>query len=374
MFYSISKQIDARFPHCKNMNAWWICTDSGWQHIQNDNGHFWIKGYSDTVRLEELINNWALTPPGNYTIIRSTDTIEIKTPCPRSYPLAFTGNSITNLIDDQPVQRIFANQQVKVDSKWQIQVDNVEVPLPLLDSNSVAENAIVDILTTTAKAFLQKYQPQLKLFLSGGLDTALIQALLNHLGYPYQILTDEYYEQDWFTNHNRSVLEDDTYSESGWGYRQIHHYTTPTWITTGAWGDEYFLRGPELVSMISSWHGIDILKQLTPQHYHYEYYNRHADKFNHIYADRNNLTVKFKNLSELNNYILQDWLPNDFQHWHLGNTLTWTPLKQLDISQLILNLPLDKQIAQFCDGQLTKNVIKLLDSSVLDSVSRYKNS
>jgi len=370
MFYSISKQIDTRFPHCKNMQSWWICTDPGWQYLENSTGCYWYKGYADSVKLEDLIKDWTLTAPGNYTIIQCAESIKIKTPSPRSYPLVDTGTSITNLIDAKPIKRIYGDQQVTIDSDWQVQTAQTTPEVYSIDMSKSPDQTIAEVLVNTSQQFLSAYQPQLKIFLSGGLDTTLVQALLDYLNYPYQKIIGSHYDQDWFTRHNQTTLEDDTYSESGWCYRQIHHYREPTWLASGAWGDECFLRGPDVVSMLCGWHGIDILSQLTPDDYHYSYYRKHAQVFT---KDPSTMRAQFNNLTTLNVYILKSWLPNDFQHWHLGNTLTWTPLKQMSIANTILNLPIEQQLAQFRSGQITQSVIKLLNPGLLASLDRYKN-
>ena len=373
MFYSISRQIDTRFPHCKNLHSWWICTDSGWTLIENSTGMYWVKGYADTMPLEDIVNDWTLTPSGNYTIIRCNGSVDVKTPNPRTYPMAYSDNSVTNLIDSNYYHKIHGDEIVSISNTWQVNTRQYQLTFsdPLSDH---IEQSISELVRSRATHFLKTYQPNLSVYFSGGLDTALVGALLNYINYPYEVLTDSHYEQDWFTSHNRHALEDDTYSESGWGYRQIHHFRKPTWIASGAWGDEYFLRGPDIVSMLCAWHDIDLLGEMTPDDYHYTYYRKHHKTFERALKERSELKRRFSDLADLNNYILTDWLPNDFQHWHLGNTLTWTPLKHLSIARWILDLPIEAQLPQFKTGSITKRVIQYIHPQALSRLSHQKNA
>lgn len=371
MFFSVSKQLDSRFPYAKNMGSWWICTDTGWQHWSNDQGHFWAKGYGDTATLDVISDQWDQKHSGNYTVIRCNGSVEIKTPTPRTYPLGDFDTCVSNLFDGPAQGLIHGNDELRISGDWQVSItdhsqDNTTVLEPAVDS-------MASYLVRVNSQFLKTYQPAVQLYVTGGLDTTLIRSMLDYLKYPYQLITDDHYDLDWFTRRNRDAIQDDQYSQSGWGYRQIHHYTDPTWIASGAWGDEYFLRGPETVAMLSSWHGIDLVSLLEPTDYHYSYYIKHREIFERYWTKQTDLRKKFSNAQALNDYITDVWLPNDFQHWHLGQTLTWTPLKHLAIARALLTLDIDALIPQFRDGVITRQLIAHFNPARLGDLDPQKN-
>ena len=76
--------------------------------------------------------------------------------------------------------------------------------------------------------------------------------------------------------------------------------------------------------------------------------------------------------SSLNNQVL-NILANDYQHWHLGNTLTWTPYKDIKIVKILLQCPIDELIPQLLDGRLSKDLIIDYNPAIIDYLSEYKN-
>jgi hypothetical protein len=74
----------------------------------------------------------------------------------------------------------------------------------------------------------------------------------------------------------------------------------------------------------------------------------------------------------LNKQIL-NILINDHQHWHLGNTLTWTPFKDIEIAKILLQCPIEDLLPQFLDARLTKDLIIDYNPDIIDYLSKYKN-
>jgi hypothetical protein len=83
-------------------------------------------------------------------------------------------------------------------------------------------------------------------------------------------------------------------------------------------------------------------------------------------------TKKYPTKQHLDRQII-DNLINDHQHWHLGNTITWTPFKNIDLVKILLRCNIVDLIPQFLDGQITKTIIKHYSPKALDFVSKYKN-
>jgi hypothetical protein len=65
---------------------------------------------------------------------------------------------------------------------------------------------------------------------------------------------------------------------------------------------------------------------------------------------------------------------NDWQHWHFGNTLTWTPLRDVEIFKLVASLPIEDLIEQVMNSGLSKELIKRNNPKILSYLSTKKNS
>ena len=59
-------------------------------------------------------------------------------------------------------------------------------------------------------------------------------------------------------------------------------------------------------------------------------------------------------------------------HFHAGNMLTFTPLKNLDLTRLCLSAPLDLIIDQAYDGVINKEIIRRNYPSALKLISQQK--
>lgn len=65
---------------------------------------------------------------------------------------------------------------------------------------------------------------------------------------------------------------------------------------------------------------------------------------------------------------------NDYQHWHLGNTLTWTPLRDLEIYKMFLRLDVDSAISQIMDSTISLQLIELNCPGLSKVISDQKNA
>jgi hypothetical protein len=80
----------------------------------------------------------------------------------------------------------------------------------------------------------------------------------------------------------------------------------------------------------------------------------------------NNKTILYWNLCNI--------VANDWQHWHLGQTLTWTPLRDLEIFKLILQLPFDHALEQMFESKLSVDLINRNFPGASAAISDKKNS
>jgi hypothetical protein len=135
-------------------------------------------------------------------------------------------------------------------------------------------------------------------------------------------------------------------------------------------------RGPYLIALWSSWHGIDIVKHLTDHTgYHCGYFLKDKNRkiFDNFYHRQDNVREQYSSKRDLTWQLLNANL-NDHQHWHLGETLTWTPFKDLDITKKILQLDQEDLLRHIVDATINKEMIKRLYPDALQLISDTKNS
>ena len=64
---------------------------------------------------------------------------------------------------------------------------------------------------------------------------------------------------------------------------------------------------------------------------------------------------------------------NDFQHWHLDNTITFTPFKDTSIMETILQGNAEQLLNNARDAAIQKKLIAKRDPKKLEFLSRWKN-
>lgn len=343
-------QPDSRFPCQQQLNGFWFNSDPGWQqHSQS-----FYKGYQDNFCQVNLTADQAWLAHNEF----------------RTFPLWYEPGCITNLPRGE-LQQAWANIDVSMDPTGQITINkkalNFTVPTGSLTRDQAVDQ-IKAILDRSAQEFKALSPQNLKFYSSGGCDTMLLYVLARAHDLDFELLTDSHYEPDSFTRANQHILD------QFWAYKQIHHWTNPTWLATGSCGDEYFLRGPAVISLITAWYDIDFEQALkaNPDAYHFHYFNKYHDLWAQGWRDRQATRQALPIRAALNHKILNN-LANDHQHWHLGTTLTWTPFHNLDIVKILLRCEITDLMSQFLDGALSKQLIARYDPRAVDYISTYKN-
>ena len=185
-----------------------------------------------------------------------------------------------------------------------------------------------------------------------------------------EVVDYEHFEYDWFTNQNIESIQ-----QSHWGYTQLHHWRKPCILLSGACGDEFLFRGPATTALWAAWHDIDIIDLVSKHdYYHSRYFLRpeNASIFKDAYQRREQIKQQYPTESDLHRQILNINI-NDHQHWHLGTTLTWTPFKDLELTHLVLQMPMQDILDQVLDARINKLLIEYLDPDALELLSQYKN-
>jgi hypothetical protein len=376
MFFSISNHQETNFSSSYNVKSVWINTDAGWAVDDWESTMVIYKGYSDNFCLaqilEEIHSSAEPFDTGNYCALfvnKFTGTVDIKTDRYRGFPIYVSSNcKVTNLIKQD--YTVWTDSLISVNPDISVNEQNFDVIGHVEDSileYDFVVQEIDKILRRKTKSFLANNTLPIKVHLSGGVDTLLVYSYLQEYTDNFELVKCSHvdYDQFWLLN--------DTDIQAHWGYTQIHHWIDPCILTSGAPGDEFMLRSPATADRYLKSRNLSIVELLNrPEwkkclHSDYFFKKNHLDIFSSQTVDTTQSLVQLNH--ELCNINLNDW-----QHWHLGNTLTWTPLRDLDIFKLIIRLPITHAIGQILDSSLSKKLITLINPDLVKLISDQKNS
>ncbi len=358
MFFSIAPAADPRFPCHDPMGPWVFSHDNGWDQHQGQ----WSKG----IRNPDQTGNWA----GLQWI---DSRLHLDHGAWRSFPLWWDEGSrtLTNLLGTG--QPIWANTRVYLDadSLYTVPFD----PVGQFSWESLSLDQAADIISDRLVQQVQRLPEQCgdrpcRLFLTGGIDTLMIFGAFNHARVPVDMIDYEHLEYDWFLDQNLQAIR-----QQHWAYTQIHHWTQPTVLVSGGCGDESMMRGPTTLALWAAWHGLDVNSMLlsrTGYHVHYFSQPKNRQIFQDHWQRREQIKQTHATAQQLHQQILDINL-NDHQHWHLGHTLTWTPLLDLELTKTVLRLDPDSMIEQVIDAALCKRVLARLFEPGLSLLSPNKN-
>jgi len=361
MFFTLSMNCDERLPNHNKLGSYWFSHDDGWENNKN----YWYKGY-----------NYPQLNHGNFlklTLLSDNDVL-LDHDVTRGFPLWWDNQTqtLTNLLGTGT--KLWNNKTVRIQDHWLR--DSDQNNYFFTESKEISFEQAVDLIceNLVAKAQALKFDSlniSKKLFLTGGIDTATIYSVLKYVDVDVELIDYEYIKYDSFLNKNLVDLKN-----YHWGYKQIHHWDYPTLLVSGAFGDEFLMRGPETVSWWAAFNDIDIVKLLknNSNAYHHSYFlkDKTVSIFNNSWESKLELKSAYKDSIGLKNQII-DSVSNDYQHWHLGNTLTWTPFKDIELLKICLSLSVDDLTGQILEATLNKSVIKKMYPKALSILSRQKN-
>ena len=340
MFFSISKQQNNDFPNHIKWGEFCVDFDNGWTITAN----LIRKGYL-----------------GKSCEIRYSDTgIELTSGLRQTFPIFIDSETfvVSNLL---PGNSVLGNVTITSTAILTTPAAAIEFKkLNLTDDmiinqiNSTIENTILNFKTNSP----------IKLFLTGGVDTVLLASYVIKNKIPYELVTYEHFDLDYFMCHNRSKLK------KFWAYKSMHYWKSQAFLLSGANGDEMMLRNPYDAFLTLKYFGEDLVAECQKKHY---YHNSHFLKSHNLAEFENLSTVTFENETQLKDFILNR-NASDFQHWHLGNTITLTPFDNLDLTNLMLNLSYPTLRGQLLDASITKELITRNAPTLLKYVSKDKNS
>jgi hypothetical protein len=316
------------------------------------------KGYADRADLSNLFLDVVLqTTPhilGNFcAMVVVDDTLTIQTDRYRSFPIYIGDGTVNNLI---PTDRTaWTDSLITVHFDMTVTENKFDV-IGQADLATSTVDQIDELLIKKIQRFLAHNQRPLRVFLSGGVDTLLLYSYVQRLGADHELVWNLHTDLDEFYLANSSDIK------KYWGYRQIHHWQMPCVLASGAPGDEFMLRSPTTANQYLLAHGTSIPEQL--QHHsnclHRDYFSQYTELFN---------SQRAANRAELCNTVVNDW-----QHWHLGNTLTWTPFRDLELFKLFLALPYDQALGQIMNSGVSGELIERNVPGLTQVLSDQKNT
>ena len=375
MFFSISRQTKDNYSHQYTLGGFRIGTDAGWHETTVSGCNVLYKGYADSDNLQsllpEIIDSSEPQHTGNFCVLCLVgEQLLIKTDKWRSFPIYISdGDEISNLT----AHRITAwtDSLITINHDFSYIEDKFDA-IGEFDFTPLSHNeglqSIHDILTTKTNSFLANNTLPVKTFMSGGVDSALTYSYLTKHTSDYTNVVGNYLEWDEFWMKNSATLQ------QNWAYKQIHHWTDACVLTTGSPGDEFMLRSPATANMYLMSQGTSIPQLNTSEeNLHYSYYSqaKHLAIFEKQERDRKKIAV----LSEYGrNYTICNNILNDWQHWHLGKTLTWTPLRDLRIMKILLRMPLASTTPQIMNSSISKELMDRNYPGISSAISDQKNT
>jgi len=378
MFFQISKTKQNNFPHNYLTKHFVISLDEGWTQTQDDLGNdIWYKGYLDhaplacfAVRISEEIKPTYL---GNFCVIKVTDQrVVIRSDRLRSFPLWYDPTvGLTNLKNIG--ETLWVDCLVTLNNDLTLTRDYFDAIGELPTTKTPFETVVdqVDkILTKKVIEFLEYRDSPIRVFLSGGVDTALVFSYLKKYTNDYELVLNSHVDYDYF------YLKNHGYLSALWGYTQIHHWRDQCYLISGAPGDEFTARSPVTANFLLLAQRTSIPKLLNDPKYadclHYSYFNQ--KKYLDMWAEQEQeYSVEHRSWDDTIK-LCCDHNVNDWQHWHLGQTLTWTPLRDLEIFKLIASLPIEDLCEQVMNSVVQMALIKRNSPEVLGYISNQKNS
>jgi hypothetical protein len=377
MFFSLSRSPKLNFSVNGHYHrGWHFDMDAGWSIVEHNRKTVAWKGYIDQGDLDfeifKIIDS-GQAQSGNYcAVVIDDEQASVLHSSPRSFPLWYSPeHGVTNL---RPIGRpIYSDSVITLNRDLSFVTNNIDVigfnNVGEQSSEQVIEN-VDQILSQRFATFFEYNTRPVKIFLTGGIDTTLMLSYLRRLEIKHEVVLAEHIEFDrfWVRNHH-------TLTANNWAYKQMHHWTKPTVLVSGAPGDEYTLRNPEMANLLAMHHGTSLNELLETRPCLHKEYLLTEDNQNKFQRQQHSQETRqiIQDKDKLYRHLL-DQAANDHQHWHLGNTLTFTPLRDLNIFKEFLSLSWADQINQMLDSTISRQLIEQNDPDLLKILSVQKNT
>jgi hypothetical protein len=262
---------------------------------------------------------------------------------------------------------VYSNGLIAVDDDFTVDYRTFDA-VGSIDTNTTSTLDQIDqLLCDKIQQFAKHNHLPIRVFLSGGVDTLLLYSYLKRLGIAHELIWNTHCDIDKFYLANHA----DIYQN--WAYRQIHHWTDPCVLVSGTPGDEFMLRGPATANLYLLAHNISIPELITTTSSGSQLEYLSLPKNFGIFSQQIQEHQPDKSLHDVYQQLCNANL-NDWQHWHIGNTLTWTPLRDLELFKLFLQLPVDQVKSQVLDSTISRDLIERNVPGLSTALSPQKNT
>ncbi len=354
MFFLIShneEKSTSPFSQTKKIGNFNLSLDAGWHTV----GDVVYKGYCIGKRLEQKIKDKDHSEQdGNYVILDFADGgCEIHHDNSRSFPLYYDKHTVTNYKDTALTSVWFDGAVRYQDQAWQFvhrKENIIKCPTVL---ERVTKAQLVDLYCEYLVGCCD-IKTDLPIFCanSNGVDSLIIKSAFDYCGREYKMV-----------DHNSKKME-----SLGWGYRQIYVTDTPHIQLTGFCGDELLLRNPLYVQWLLDPHNINLIDEFDKVEHSYM-----KGFFNKNYRTKIQGHIgKLTSFSEAYEHTANVAV-NDYQIWHVDNTITFTPFRNIKMALECFRADPDTMLDQVIHAGLSKDIIKRLNKGNLDLISSHKN-
>jgi len=374
MFFNIGSRVLDNFPVHYQHNNLAINLDSGWKQMLDQHGNLLLyKGYIDNGILDdyviEISDQEEPIYNGNFCVIKCFNQgVYIKTDRLRSFPIWYSAtDGITNLTPLD--QTVWTDSFVMLTDDLRL-IESKFNAIGIIENTYLTLDQVVTqvdtILRDKIKQFAAYNTEPVNVFLSGGIDTMLLYSYIKTLNIPHNLIACAHTDFDYFYLKNHDTLA------QFWGYKQFHYWDKDCVLLSGAPGDEFTVRSPATANMMMKFHGTSIPELMQQPEsctkLHYLYFSKPA--YSELW---NNQAETYNSLSDAIRACL-NFNINDWQHWHLGRTISYTPLRDLDIFKTIARLDKHDLIDQVMDSVVQKTLLKNNSPELLSGLSTQKNS
>mgnify|MGYP003640337696 CR=1 FL=1 len=376
MFFELAHNHNDDFPVNLDLpNGLVFNCDAGWQRINMHGRTLVFKGYhtesfSDAELFEQTVQDPTPRFGGNFClVVCDQHNTVISHSHGRSFPLVHDGDTVSNLRPEHVPMGI--NEYLSVSTQFDVSRKFCEPLSTQYRKYSLEEglDAVHEILTDYFERFLSRNTKPIKVFQTGGLDTTTVYTYMDHFTKDYELVDYEYHKFTHFYRRNYH-----TKVQKFWGYTHCHTWgDSPAVLATGAHGDDHFLRSQDLVNLMLMHHGEDIqdLLDRNPTCYHHRYLRQ----YKHMHDEqRESKLIQSAIASEqhIKKYIMNR-VSNDYQHWHLDETLFFTPLANIKIIEVMMGLPSEVLVQQALHGEFNRMLIERVNPDSLKLISKEKN-
>lgn len=325
--------------------------DQGWKTKNIKDINYWYKGYSTECVLDEAIEEIVdgYKPNGKYAVISQEGNLYY--PVLRGFPVYTDSKIRTNIpLPNLEPERYEGH---KIYRKNKISLEK-------------ASQQINEVLKENIQNFF-KYNKieKLNVLFSAGIDTLTVWAIVDNLGYDYNlhIHTPKLKNHFGVKQEYQSDLID-LCREKFWGYALTSCFLKENWYITGFYSERIQLREVSQGHTIANYLGKNLHEVPNRKDYLYYFLQRPSTKIN--------LEPTFDNERDV-----LDWCNGsvfyDHQMWHIDNNYHFSPFNDLRITEIVNQLSFDDIVSNSLNALIQKNIIEYNRPDFMCLLSNYKN-